>query len=81
MTIATLIIEIETQSLRGLVHYSHGRELGILQTNTIAVSSISRSVDSKKKRTLVLAWASETSKPTPRDMLPPARPSFLILSK
>ena len=41
-------------------------------------SSTSRSTGSRKRKSLGLAWAFETSKPIPSDTLPPARSCLLM---
>jgi len=47
----------------------------------VAGNATSRSTGSKKRETLGLAWAFETSKPTGDDTFPPTKPYLLILLK
>ena len=66
---------------RGLVHYQ-GRKHGSVQADTVLEEEL-RGLHPDLRQvaeSLSLAWAFETSKPTPGDTLPPTRPHLLILS-
>lgn len=67
---------------RDLVHYCPGGHIAARRqtcTGEVAEISISRLGSSRKKKSepLVLCWASETSKVTSSDTLPPTRPFLL----
>lgn len=66
-------------NVRVLLHYCHCRKHGGMQVDMMMVSSwesciwIHRQQDEKERKPLELAWVSETSKPTPSDILPPKK--------
>jgi hypothetical protein len=70
-----------TYRFRGLVCCHHGRKHGGIQTDRhgsgeVAESSTTKSIDSRKRDTLGLAWTFETSKLTLRTYFFSARPYY-----
>lgn len=70
---------IGAHSLRSPVCHHHGRKLGNIQVE-VALEKLRATSWASGQETLGLGWASETSKPTPRDTQPPTRHQLLILS-